>query len=547
MRKYRLCHVMLALIMVCALWQTNATAWGTRSMRSITAMGLQVLKHDFPNVFRPGGIVGANFERDVMAGSTDGWQILSKRVPLNNDEEVIQAIAGEIQLLREARRHGPTSYFAYRMGVLASLTAQAMLPYGFPWTPEEQELRRLVISDIESHIDTYGFSVAQKNREFVRNAPEYFRQRRSFHAEDKRLIANDYERGVGYEGFLKQGGRAYFIRAVETVADVWNTVLRADSAGAGFALAKPSPRSLTWYFVDEMEYLVNVKNNQLQIEKVYKNFEEANPRLTEAYEYIADVFYAHPDEVIKMRGVAEWQKAYDLGGPERSRIGRKLSGHYMSEGRSFLERAGQPDAEETDLNNALNAFERSLDYDRSSDMAAQLIQETHVAIKERNERLEVILNIIATGERIHEEANRFREARDFANAISTFRQSIGFFEAVDDEFKEQSKTAREKIIALRREIGEMIADVLDAASQAIDDGDRARDTNQFEDSLAHYQRVPGIVAVIPDDESADVLRDKSDVIELANRKIDETNVAKLRYEQAQAEQAQQAAQQQQQR
>jgi len=80
--------------------------------------------------------------------------------------------------------------------------------------------------------------------------------------------------------------------------------------------------------------------------------------------------------------------------------------------------------------------------------------------------------------------------------------------------------------------------VLDAASRAIDEGDRARDHRQYEEAIAHFQRVATIVAVIPEDESPTIARDKQDVVALAARKIEETNVDKLRYEQALQEQAQ---------
>lgn len=523
------------------VWSPTAGAWGNRAMRTISAMALQVLRHDFPHTFRPGGVVGQNFEPDVMLGSMEGWQVIAERTPLNSDAEVIQSIANEIELLREARKHGPTSYFAYRMGVLASLTAHAMLPFGFPWTSEEQELRRLIVADIERHIDTYGFSVTQKNRRFIRNTPEYFEDRRAFHTDDRRLIAHDYRTGVGYDGMMRQAGKAYFVNAVETVADVWYTVLSPDAPAVGIGLTRPSPRTLTFYFLDEMAFLLNVKNNMHQVEKVYANFERVNPRMPEAYERLGDIFYANDNREARLRGVAEWKKAFNLGGPDRARIGRKLSAHYLDEGRHYFSRAGQPGSEETDLNTALNAFELAMDFDRASDTAAESIQQTHVAISERNERLEMTLNIIATGERVHEEANRFREARDFANAIGTYRQAIGFFEAVDDEFSEHANTAGEKIRRLGREISDVISDVLDEASQAIDEGDRSRDRNLFEEAMGHYQRVSGILAVIPADEHPTVQQDKQEVISLAERKMEETNVARLRYEQAQQEQAQQQA------
>jgi tetratricopeptide (TPR) repeat protein len=475
-----------------------------------------------------------------MTGASDGWQKLSARSVLNSDDAVVQLIASEILLLREARLYGPTSYFAYRMGVLASLTANIMLPYGFAWTPEDVELRRAIIADIEKNLNKYDFAVPQKSRAFIRSATDYFEQRRSFFNEDKRLIAHDYKTGINYDGIMKQGGRAYFIRAIETVADVWNTVLRADTVSKEFDLSKPSDRTLTWYFLDEMEFLINSKSNMVQVEKVYSNFEKVNPDIADAYDQLGDIFYANVNEDVKLRGVAEWQKAYELGGPGRSRIGQKLSSHYLQEGGRFMELASKPGAEDTDLNNALNAFERALHYDRTSQQAAELIQATHVAIRDRGERLEVTLNIIATGERIHEEANRYREGGDFANAISTYRQSIGFFEAIDDEFREQANTAREKIRRLRREITDVINEVLDAASQEIDNGDRAREQKQYDTALGHYNRVASVVAVIPEDESPTILQDKQDVIALAARKIEEANVERLRYEQAQMEQ--QAAQ-----
>ncbi len=526
----------VAVLAAVLLTPFQAHAWGTRSMKSITAMSLQMLKQDFPNTFRPGGAVGVNFEKDVLDGANAGWELLRDTVPLNNDAETVQAVNSEILLLREARKFGPTSFFAFRMGVLASLTANVMVPYGFAWTPEEQAVRQKMFADIESNIDNYKFTPTQGHREFIRDGRVYFESHRAFYGQDKALIGNDYKTGAGYNGFLKQGGRAYFTRAVETVTDVWNTVLRADSGELG--LSKPSQRALTWYFVDEIQFLLKNKGNMFQAEKVYANFEKVNPQLVDAYEKVGDTFYAFDGgRQAKERGLAEWELAYKLGGPERVRIGKKMSGHYLGEGRDFLEKAAQPGAEDTDLPNALNAFERALDYDRTSQDAAKLIQDTNVAIQERNERLEMTVNIISTGEKVRAEADNLRDKQDYANAIKTYRQAVGFFEAVDDEFKEQSNTAKENIRRLKKSIQDVINDVLDAASQAIDEGDRAKESNRFSDAIGAYQRVSTIVSVIPDDEHPTVLQDRQNMIDMAAKKTEEANVAKIRYEQAMAEQA----------
>jgi tetratricopeptide (TPR) repeat protein len=529
----------VALLATGLLVPVEAHAWGPRAMQSITAMSLQMLSLDFPNIFRPGGAVGTNFEVDVLNGARDGVQVLGGAEPLNNDREAVLAMGNQVALLREARKFGPTSYFAYRMGVLASLTANVFIPFGFAWTEEEKAIQAKVMEDIDRNLDSYGFIPEAHNREFVRDAVTYMKMRRGFYAEDKILIASDYKSGVGYRGFMKQGGRAYFTKTAETVADVWNTVLRAEPAGR--EMMRPSPRSLTWYFVDEMAYLLKNKSNVQQAKRVYENFEKVNPQIVEAYEKVGDIFYAVDSRDSKLRGIDEWQKAYSLGGPERARLGKKLANHYLDEGKVYLERAAKPGSEDSDLPTALNSFEQALTYDRTSQDAAKLIQDTNTAIQARNERLEMTINIISTGEKVRAEADNFRDKQDWANAIKTYRQAIGFFEAVDEEFKEQAGTAKENVRKLKKSIQDVVNDVLDAASSAIDDGDRAKEANRFDEAIGAYDRVGAIVSVIPDDENPTVLTDKANMAEMAGKKKEEANVAKVRYETALQDQAKQPA------
>ncbi|HOJ67566.1 MAG: hypothetical protein KBH78_09780 [Candidatus Hydrogenedentes bacterium] len=513
----------------------TARAWNQRAMQSIAGMGLQMLKNDYPNTFRPGGVAGPNFERDVLQGAAAGWKILQESYPLSNDNEVIQAIAAEIMLLREARNYGPTSYYAYRLGVLAALVADAVVPLGFPWTPDDRQIADQMFRDIDANLDGFKFAVTQSRREFISDAFDYFGKRRQFNAEDSRLIRNDYRSGVGYNGFLKQAAPTYFSRAVEAVADTWDTVLRNETRALG--LSKPSNQLLTWYFVNEIAYLLNTKQHFAQALDVYKNLEKVNPQMADAYDKVGDLFYNFGSRESKLRGLAEWEKAYSVAGADRTRIGKKIAEHYINEGNFYLDKAAKPGAEDTDLQNALNAFERAIDYDRTNDLIARKIQETNVAIQERNERLEMTINIIATGEKVRAEADGYRDRKDYANAIRTYRQAIGFFEAVDDEFKEQANTAKESIRRLQKSIQDVINEVLDMASQAIDEGDRAKDANRFDEAINAYNRVSTIVGVIPEDEvSQSVKDDKNKLIDLSKRKVEEANVAKVRYEQAMAEQ-----------
>lgn len=523
----------LLMTAMAVLVMADADAWGPRAKKTIAAMAMQVINDEYPNVFRPGGVTGANFERDVLSGAAEGYAILGPDVLLGDDKQTIQAISEQIQLLRDVRTYGPTSYFAYRMGVLGALVSDVMLPFGFAWSPTDEKIQSQVRRDIEANLDGYSFYPTKRRRFYIRDAQEYFRTNRAFYPGDKRIIAEDYLRGKGYGGFLAKGGPAYFERSVDAIADVWHSVLRLESDAAHRAA---SPRTITWYFVEEIAYLLNVKRNLTQADKVYENFEKANPGIAAAYDRIGDLYYAYNTPETKLRGVREWRIAYDMPDAARASISKKLSSHFLNDGKGFLERAARPGAEDTDLPNALNAFQQALEFDRTNDETANLIHKTNVAINERNQRFQTTVNIIASAEKVQAEAEKARLNGDYGNAIGTYRQAITLFEAVSDEFKEQERVSKEGARKLRGSISSVIIEVLDRASDAIDEGERAKDNHDYEVAIAAYAKVPSIVAVIPEDENPSLTADKQQIIELSERKIEEAKVAKVRYEEARREQ-----------
>lgn len=537
--KHTRIFVALALTLALLVPAGKAAAWGDTAQRTAAAMAMQVIKGPYPGVFRPGE---HSFEQDVFKGAADGVAVLESSTPLMSDAETVQAIGNEIQLLRDAQAYGRGPYFAYRMGVLSALVADVMIPYGFAWTPAERAIQERIITDTEAHLSTYGYTMQQRNREFIRSPKNYFASHRSFYADDKRIITNDYRGGKGYNGFLRDGGPAYFSRAVDAIADAWHTVLRPEDDPA---MLSASRSLLAAYFVDQIAYLLQDKRDFLASRRAYENFERVNLDLPESYERIGDLYYAFGTEESLTTAVREWRIAHDLGGPERHRVAQKLAGHYKNLGNEFLERAGSSIAEPDDLESALRNFEAMLEYDRTSADAAILIQETHIKIQERNERYELALNFISNAEVIEEQANAKKDAGDFSNAIGDYALAIGPLEAVDDEFKDLFKVAQDKIAVLNRNIRDTVSDIIEVASDAIDRGSRMREDNQYADAIAEFNKVPDVLVAIPDEgsdsaASASITKaqrdEKQEVLDLALRNIDEAKKAKIRYEQAQQSQ-----------
>jgi tetratricopeptide (TPR) repeat protein len=504
-------------------------AWGQRAKRSITAMALQVIEDSYTGVFSPDGVTGTRFENDVMRGASDGYEVLTG-IPLDNDAETILAIAEQVQLLRDVRKAGPSSYFAYRMGVLSSLVADVMIPYGFAWSPDEKTIQNRINEDVEKQLDSFKFNAIQVQRTYIRNPQEYFSQARSFYAGDKRIIQEDYLQGKGVNGFLLRGSAAYFERSVNAVADVWNTVLRPDGDSTQPSATK---RTLAWYYVDEINYLLKVKKNLNQSEKSYSHFVELDAGLPAAYETIGDLYYAYNTKETTLRGVREWKNAYDMPGADRGTLSKKLATHFTKEGRVFLDSASKPGAKDTDLPNALNAFEQAFEFERTDNEISDLIEKTHVAINQRNERFKLTVDIIATGEKVQAEGEKARLGGDRDLAIKTFRKASAIFESVNSEFKEQEKTARESVRKIKKAINDTINDILDQASDAIAQGDKAKETRDYAGATTSYEKVKTIVSVVPEDENPQLAQQKKEIIELAERKKEDAKVEKINYERAQ--------------
>lgn len=524
----RICTVLAVTVAV-----AQAQAWGPRAQRAITGMAIQVIQSKFPGTFRPGDSLGrftpgqTNYEQDVLKGAEAGWEVIAKDVPINNSEEAVLAVAAQIHLLAEVRPYGAGSYFAYRLGVLSSLVSDIMLPYGLAWTPEEQRMQKLVQADIEKHLVQYGYTSHNTKRTLITNVTEYFRAQQHFYADNMLLIADDYKRGRGYDGLLKESSKAHFESAIEAIADVWYTIMET---GSSRKAAVGNDDLLAQFFVDEIAYQLNEKKNIHQAGMVYENLASLNSTDPEIYEQVGDLYYAFDTRKSTERSVREWRIAYELGGPNRESVALKISDHFLREGREYLEQADEKGKGETELPAALAAFKKSLQYNRTSETAADLIQDTNKRISERNERREMIINIIASAESTREQADTLAAAGNYGNAIPSYKQAIEILGAVDDEFTDQFDSAKEMTQTINKSVSTAIANIQESASAAIDEGERFEEQHKFDEAIKAYSRVAVLVTMIPDDHNKTTTQDKNDVIELAKKKIEEAERSKTQWE-----------------
>lgn len=511
-------RVSCAAVLCLSLVSQDACAWGPRARRATAAAAMSQVRRDVGVMFAGGGRV---YERDLIRGAEAGMDLFDTLGSTASEAEALDTIMNEIELLRTIRHRGAGSYLAYRMGVLSSLVAQVMMPYGFPRTPEERDLYARMMTDIERHVDTYHFDSHRSRVVFIDHPQEYFAAKRPFLEDDRAMILEAYELGRGYGSFMDKAGPSYFQRSVEAVADAWNTIINAPDSiqhksAADWVVAK--------YYIAEIGFQLEVKKNIKSAGRAYRDFVEVSPGNMEHYIDIGDLYYAYATPESKERGVHEWKLARRAPGPHARVAARRISAHYLTKGELLFERAHTPEALDTDLEDARRAFQVALEHDGTSERAAGLISEATIAIAQRRELYDQQQQFIDSAILVRENAERSLLEGDFADALSSFQMALNTVEMVGPEFADLQEEAKDISGSLRKDVKNVISDIFDLANKKIAEGDTMASGSKYEEALNTYRTVKSILDNVPEEEGSIDTQRKLDLVDLVNEKIEDTSV-----------------------
>ena len=199
----------------------------------------------------------------------------------------------------------------------------------------------------------------------------------------------------------------------------------------------------------------------------------------------------------------------------------------------FRKSAG-PDALESDLPDALRAFQQALEFDRTNDEAAERIIETSEAISVRRRDYEMEQRFIDNAMGIIKDAERSRFDGDFAGAIFGYNQALNLVGLISTDFKNLHATARETSSTIRKDIKSVISEVLDAANIRIEEGEAQMLNGNYDEAIKYYNSVESIVNIIPAEKNDINFQRKQDLIDTANIQIREAEQMKKRQVETQA-------------
>ncbi len=488
--RLRIVRMWIAAALLSGLAAQEAMAWGPMARRAVTGTALQMLRRSYPDVFKA---EDSNFEGDLIRGALDGPSALRESLPMDSDAALVNSIGAQINQLRQARETRVGSYFAYRMGVLSALVGDYFMPFAGDESAKAQQTVSRIEADLEQHLDSFRYQASRSNLQFIRYPNEYFRDRRKFFEDAELLIAADYAPGgPGYEGYMKNGGQAFFSNAVEAITDVWNTVLAREGVGTS------SEEALTWYLVDEIEYLLSVKKNVREAERTQEMFTRVNRNDFEAYEKVADYFYGFGGEIGTDIGLRMWETSLTASGPERRRVLGKLAEHYMNEGEKVYELSKQPNAPKDALERAKVQFLRALEYDRNSQAAASKVKEVQAAIEDKLEQQMAMMELVSSAQEMMRKAEGDMARKAYESSLSTFERSIHTFSQVSSEFEEQARASSEGTERAKSQINRLINTVFDEGRSFLNQGDDFFDQKKFAEAIGEYKKVDPHVEFLND-------------------------------------------------
>lgn len=514
-----------AAVLLAAVFSLDAYAWGPRAQRAIAGTALQVVRRSLPDAYKTSS---TKYDEDFIKGALAGPSALRDSVGLNNENRAVQRIASEMLLLYHARTYSTGSYHAYRMGVLASLLSDLFLPYMWDTSVDGRKLAAKINEDIDEHLENFTYVPLREEPIIVRQLREYLEMNRRYLDDARLIIRADYAHGEGYDGYLgNNGAQNAFSQAVQAVSDAAYTILQKEEK---LSYVKPSDENLTWYFVDNIEYLLKEKKNSKAADEIYDYFVRVNPDIYLAYEQVGDMYFEFGD---KDRAVKEWKTALQTGGPDRQRIVRKLANYYIEQGKELVAQASDPDAPSDVLQKALVYFNRAMEIDRGNEAAARLIHETRIEQKRRDEREQTDREIVSAAETALAEADALMAQQRFGEALNVYQKAVTLFDNVSNEFKAQREQADTGKKDAQTKMRKVINDIIQQAQSLIEEGQRmieeASSEQAFEDSKKRFQSAQALLKYIPDNQSTALVAARDEEIARAKSNLEQVEVEKKRW------------------
>lgn len=394
-----------------------ADAWGPTARTAIVAAGTHLLGQD-------AAFTLSRSLKNVMAGAELSDEEFNKQFPLFAVDKV-GAIQREMILLQTMKSDRIDPYYAFRLGVLGRMVADASAPLLGEGTIQDR-----YYADADQAIGRTNLQPAA--RKFV-DPRAYFSMVQGQAGANDRTIEIEYQSGVGFNGIARAALGQDASRSVNAVADVWHTLLTAPTS----AFEEPTSAKRD-YVLGAMDFYLK-QRDLTEARATYALAMEEGLVDTNTQKKIGDLYF---DNGLYEEAIVEYQKILARNPGQRDVVTRVAE---------YYELTGDTAADANKLEAARDAYAKAVEANSLHPEAQRKLLNMEARIFAREERL---IQQRAALEEARALENRAEEAairRDYASAISLLREAEGRYATVTDEFAVESREAinGQRIVIMR--------------------------------------------------------------------------------------------------
>jgi len=417
--------------LVCAilgiLVTTSAVAWGPKTQLSIVTTALHLLSKD-------GNIPLDRLERDLQMGAVIPMESLRNTYP-SLDLDPISALEPEIFLLQAVRSDRVDPYFAYRLGVLGKLVAEATSPM----RSVDPTYRNLYFADVDRRIETVTLKMGPRQ---VVDPKAYFPlliEQANVHND---AIQRDYQAALGFGGLAGSLLAEDASRSVNAIADVWHTILSRRTQMGGV-----SEKQRQGYVLDAYAFYIP-RRNPAEIEAADARLATLAKRTPEMNIQIGDLFYRAE---FYDHAMAAYREAL-AAAPEQRNVIEKIANYYVERGAAALK--------QRQLESALEAFQAALDADPMHPTAERERLQVAAMIAAREARLAAARDALERAKGAQNLAEQEAMNGRYAESFSLFRQATDAYQEVTDEFPTERQQSERGLNDVRYRMQQLKEDLM---------------------------------------------------------------------------------------
>ncbi len=418
-----------AAVLVAAGVCPPADAWGPVSRSSMVTAAAHVLGQD-------PAFTLTRLSRYVTLGADLPQDEFDQLHPLYRVDPV-GAIQREMVLLQSMRGGRIDPYYAFRLGSLGRMVADATAPLA---AGGNGALRERYYGDVEKAIGRAGLEM--EPRKVVDPRP-YFSFVQARASSNNQIIEIEYRSGDGFDGIAHAALPADASRSVNAVADVWYTVLT--SRAAAFEEPDAAKRD---YVLGAIAFYLKHKNSA-EAEASYASAQELGLMDINLRKTIGDLFFEHGRYE---RSIVEYRKIL-ADNPGRRDVIERVARYYEITG---------DDALKLDkLEAAREAYGKALEADKLHSDAQRKMLNVEAKLYARDERLVAQRTSIEQARALENRAEEAADRRDYARAIALLRDAEARYAEVTDEFPLEAKdasTGRRTMSMRTKEIKQQLID-----------------------------------------------------------------------------------------